>query len=344
MWSSMVGGLRQNIEGLKKHFASKAAILMYHRVVDMKVDPWLLCVSPQHFAEHLEILKKHAHPISLKQLVQAHEKGDIPDRAVAVTFDDGYADIFHNAKPILEQYNIPATAFVVSDAIGQKREFWWDELERIFLEPGTLPEILELKIGNEAFRWELGTSAKYSEEDYQRYGGWIMNWQEFPTFRHSLYCALSQLLQPLTTDAIHQAMDDLLVWSGKQAIPFSRNRALSQQELDLLGKGDLIAIGAHTRTHPFLSMLSKNRQQDEITRNKTTLEELLGKPVHLFAYPYGNYSMQTRTIVQEADFAGACIIDEKCVWHGSDRYLLPRVTIRDSSGDEFLARLNQILR
>ena len=340
----MIGRLRQNIEGLRKKFASKAAILMYHRVIDMDADPWSLCVSPRHFAEHLEILRKHAHPVGLRQLVQAHQNSNIPDRAVAVTFDDGYADNLINAKPLLEQYAIPATVFVASGALGQEREFWWDELERILLQPGTLPEILELNINNKTFHWELGDSTDYSEDDYHRYCGWIVNLQEFPTFRHSLYYTLHQLIQPLPDVVTRQVMDELLAWSGKKTVQFSSNCTLSKKELLMLKQGELITIGAHTVTHPFLSMLSESRQQDEIIQSKIVLEEYLGQQVNLFAYPYGNHSMQTKAIVQEAGFACACTIDQECVWHNSDPYLLPRITARDQEGEKFLRQLNQILR
>ena len=65
--------------------------------------------------------------------------GDVPSAGVVVTFDDGYADNFHNAKPLLERYEIPATVFVTTGYLQDQREFWWDELERILLQPGTLP-------------------------------------------------------------------------------------------------------------------------------------------------------------------------------------------------------------
>ena len=170
---------------------------MYHRVAELEVDPWALCVTARHFSEHLEVLQKEAQPISLKQLVRAHLEGKIPDRAVAVTFDDGYADNLYSAKPLLEKYNIPATVFVASGYIGHQGEFWWDELERIFLQPGTLPEILTLSINGKSYQWELGEAAAYSEDNYQRYCGWTVDWQEAPGLRQSLYLSLHQLVQPL---------------------------------------------------------------------------------------------------------------------------------------------------
>ena len=66
-----------------------------------------------------------------------------------ITFDDGYADVLHHAKPLLERHSVPATVFVATGAIGQRREFWWDELGGLFLQPGTLPEELELTVDEE---------------------------------------------------------------------------------------------------------------------------------------------------------------------------------------------------
>jgi len=343
MGTSLTDRFQRNIENLKKKFSSKAVILMYHRVIIKDLDPWSLCVSPQHFGEHLEVLSRHATPMSLRDLALAHKEGTVPDRAVAVTFDDGYADNLYNAKPLLEQYKIPATVFVVSKAIGRKRMFWWDELEDLLLRPGILPETLKLNISNETFCWTLGESADYSEDDCRRDHGWTVGLQEYPSPRHSLFHALHQLLQPLSDIELRRVMDELLAWSGKKANLLSLNRTLSLNELIMLKQGELIEIGAHTATHPMLSTLPKNHQQDEIVQGKTKIEEHLGQQVNLLAYPFGNYSTETRAIVKKSGFLGACTIEKGCVWYGSDRHLLPRITARDWGGKKFLRQLNRIV-
>src|SRR5215212_5224770 len=137
----------------------RTLILLYHRVAKLHSDLWSLAVTPEHFAEHLEVLRQYAHPIRLQHLPQALSDGNIPNRSVVVTFDDGYADNLHSAKPLLKRYDIPATFFLTTGYVGKEREFWWHELERLLLQPGTLPGRLRLKIDGNIYRWELGEAA-----------------------------------------------------------------------------------------------------------------------------------------------------------------------------------------
>jgi peptidoglycan/xylan/chitin deacetylase (PgdA/CDA1 family) len=315
---------------------------MYHRIAEKRVDPWSLCVTPQHFAEHLEVLQNETHPISLRELVQSHNEGNIPDRAVVVTFDDGYADNLYNAKPLLEKYNIPATVFVPSGHIGSEREFWWDELERILLQPGRLPEVLTLNANGKTFKWELGEAANYREDECHRNCGWIINYKEYPSQRHSIYLSLLQLLQPLLEEKQYKVIDDLLTWAGTKPVRRQTHRTLSLEELLTFKQGELIEVGAHAVTHPFLSSLPESLQQDEILRSKTILEESIGQQVRSFAYPYGNYTTETVAIVRETGFDCACSIIDDSFWRGSDLFQLPRVTVVDWDGEKFAKRLSQM--
>src|SRR5690242_15659311 len=78
-----------------------ALILLYHRVYSPNRDPQLLCVSPENFRTHLEILRKKATIVSMRQLSRCLTAGSIPRRSVVITFDDGYRDNFEQAKPLL---------------------------------------------------------------------------------------------------------------------------------------------------------------------------------------------------------------------------------------------------
>jgi peptidoglycan/xylan/chitin deacetylase (PgdA/CDA1 family) len=109
----------------------RAAILLYHRVASVSSDPWRLAVPPDVFDRQLEVIAARFQPLPLRELVAGLRAGDLPARAVAVTFDDGYRDNLLAAKPLLERHGVPATVFVISGYIGSERDFWWDVLERV---------------------------------------------------------------------------------------------------------------------------------------------------------------------------------------------------------------------
>lgn len=81
-------------------------------------------------------------------------------------------------------------------------------------------------------------------------------------------------------------------------------------------------------------------QRDEIQQSKTSLEKILGRPVTSFAYPYGNYSVETVPILREAGFTCACSTFPGVVWRDTDRFQLPRVTIEDWDGEKFSRELS----
>jgi peptidoglycan/xylan/chitin deacetylase (PgdA/CDA1 family) len=329
---------QRGAEWLQKRFTSRALILMYHQVAEVDLDPWSLCVTPQHFAEHLEIVQKYARPIGLQQLARSHRDGSIPHRAVVLTFDDGYANNLHNAKPLLERYNISATVFVTTGQVGQNREFWWDELEGMLLKQGKLPEKLSLKINDRLHQWELGAAANYSQEEY-RSDRDRKAWEGLPGSRLAFYYSVWEQLRPIPANERQQLQDEIAAWAGAEPTPRPSYRPLITEEVRTLAQGGLIEIGAHTVTHPFLSAHSVMFQRNEIQKSKADLEALLDYPVNSFAYPFGDYTAETVPLIPEAGFNCACSTVQHTVWRNSDYFQFPRFAVENWSGKEFQKRL-----
>lgn len=342
MRQGKIGILRQAMRRLRNTLLPRAIILLYHRVTEVPSDPQLLAVTPQHFAEHLEILRKWARPMRLQQLAGGFGCGNLSRRSVVVTFDDGYADNLHNAKSLLEHYDIPATVFVTGGYVGQEREFWWDELERLLLQPGTLPETLDLSLNGTSYRWDLGEASHYSVDSFQSLCGWNVLSDTDPGPRQHLYRTLHQLLQSLPPGEQAHILAELWRWSGAAATGRSSHRALTVDELRELARGGLVEIGAHTVNHPVLSLLPEASQRDEIKRSKGHLEEILEHSVNSFSYPYGSdaaYTSETVDIVRDLGFTCACANYSNLVRPGVDRYQLPRLLVRDWDGETFARRL-----
>jgi peptidoglycan/xylan/chitin deacetylase (PgdA/CDA1 family) len=311
---------------------------MYHKVTESYSDP-RLDVRPSNFAEHLEILRQQAHPIGLQQLSRALSDGNLPDLSVVVTFDDGYANNLYNAKPLLERYDIPATVFVITGYIGDEREFWWDELDQLFLQPGALPERLNLNVDGRTYQWKLGEAVTPSEEVSSHPRRWRPR-EEVQSSHHYLYKHLWKLLRSMTEGERRQALHELRAWAGTKPSSRPGHRPLSLKEVVTLAQGGLVEVGAHTVTHPALRKLPPALQHDEILGSKARLEEILDHPVTSFSYPYGNLSAQTLDIVREAGFSCACSTHADIVGRLTERFQLPRVEVRDWGGEEFARQLS----
>jgi peptidoglycan/xylan/chitin deacetylase (PgdA/CDA1 family) len=112
-------------------------VLLYHRIADLAHDPQQLAVTPEHFADHLDVINERGVPMTISTLVELAQRGELPRGAVAMTLDDGYSDNLLCAVPLLARARVPATVFISTDAVGTGREFWWDELDRLLLANGT---------------------------------------------------------------------------------------------------------------------------------------------------------------------------------------------------------------
>ncbi|MDI6632241.1 MAG: polysaccharide deacetylase family protein [Bacillota bacterium] len=341
------GRLRRAINRFFRRVRPQAVILLYHRVVEVPADPQLLCVKPVHFAAHLAHVRQNYRPVSLTALNEALQQGEVPDRAVVLTFDDGYADNLHHAKPILERYAVPATVFVTAGKIDNRREFWWDELERLLLLPDALPERLELTINGRKYSWTLEGTGGPERFRPERYRYWNITLKDDPTPRHKCYRELCALLRPLTEAARQAVLAELVSLTGADPLGRPEYRPLTTDEVRALAAGGLVTVGAHTLTHPVLAALPAEEQQREIEESKRRLESILGQPVTSFSYPYGakgDYTPETLAMVRQAGFVCACANFADTVWRGSDPFQLPRFLIRDWDRDEFAEQVRAWFR
>lgn len=336
---SWIGRFGHAFQRVRSKLLSKAIILLYHRVAELECDPQLLAVTPQHFSEHLQILRRYTQPMRLQELVQTIKSGDLPDRAAIVTFDDGYADNLHNAKLLLENFEIPATVFVAADKVDSKEEFWWDELERVFLATPEFPySSLELTINGKRHLWSLETDGKNAMP--------VEAWNVLKDCelgpRQSIYTELVGILRRLRSEQRDALLAQLAAWSKLEKVGRSWNLPLSTSELCSLADGKLVEIGCHTMTHSVLSLLDKETQRIEIADSKEKLERILGQPIDSFSYPFGgfdDYTGDTVQLVKAIGFHSACSNFPSLVNKRTDLFQLPRFVVRDWNGDEFEQRI-----
>ncbi len=340
MIRSTIDNLRGKALGLLRRPSNSAVVLLYHRVIDLDCDPQLLAVNPQRFEEQMRLIAREFHPMSLLELGACVRRGSVPDRAVVVTFDDGYEDNLTIAKPVLEEYQVPATVFVASGAVGSHREFYWDKLEDIFLTDRILPGELAIPIGGDDYRWGFGEEISgYSQQR------WNVLSAERPGRRQSAYLELCDKLRPLPFDQQSAVLDGLCRWAGIGTEPRTTHRTVTGDQLNQLVSSGLIDVGAHTIDHPILATLTMGEQRRQIQQSKDDLQRLIGGPVQSFSYPYGTRSSYTRATVDavaEAGFTCACSNFTGELRRDVDPYQLPRMLVRDWVGDRFMEEVGAL--
>jgi peptidoglycan/xylan/chitin deacetylase (PgdA/CDA1 family) len=294
---------------------------MYHRVARLTHDPWRLAVSPDRFAEQIEALMQLRHVVPLRWLAAQIGQGRVPKKVAVITFDDGYVDLLAEAKPVLERYACPATAFIVTGVIGNMHPFWWDELSRLVFEPPFLPTELEIEAAGGVRRWRNAdwSTASHSEGDSRNPG----------VTREQLHYELWRLLRPLEPEPRWELVTRLCAWAGIEIEANCPHRPLNAGEVRRLASPGFIDIGAHSVTHPVLPLLDEPSQRVEVESSRAACEELIGEPIHTFAYPYGEFDDAVVARVRSAGFACACTTRGGTVSSKSDPMILPRVQMGD---------------
>jgi peptidoglycan/xylan/chitin deacetylase (PgdA/CDA1 family) len=217
-------------------------IIGWHRV-DGDSDG--LSTGVADFRRHLDVLEEWgASVLPLDDALAALDAGTLPQRAVALTFDDGYASVVETAWPILRERGLPATLFAVTGYLTGGLRFGWDAHE--------------------------------AEHD-----------------RHRLVSAVEL-------------------------------RAAADDGLD---------IGSHTVTHPWLPGLDRDEMKHELVDSRTSLEDLLGRPVTSLAYPTGGWNPLVRAVAAEAGYRSAITVDRGLNLARTPRLSLRRAFVPDAPED-----------
>lgn len=116
--------------GLPVKASTSAIILVYHHVSNST--PPSTSISPEKLKEHLAYLAANHNVVSLPELVESLQTGKpLPEKAVAITFDDGFKNILENGHPLLKQHQFPYTIFINPYDVGQGDKLEWEKMRQM---------------------------------------------------------------------------------------------------------------------------------------------------------------------------------------------------------------------
>ena len=294
---------RDLLAWFSRHLSSRIPrILVYHRFGDDGRS-----TSPEGFERQLRHLKEHFNVIHQSRLLEALCGGErLPSNSLVLTVDDGYADFYHVAFPLLRRYEIPCTFFVTTQFISGRKWLWPDKITWILSGRDRFPD---LEVTNELIP---GGGRREAER---------------------LWTQILVRLQKIDSDEVDANLDDIarqldLVIPEQPVAGFEPCRWDQLAEMEASG---LVEIGGHTRNHPILSRLRPEKLPDEIDGCLEDINANLGSKPRSFCYPNGkpaDFNEAVREVVVKSGFVSACtaFYDGK---HLDDVFALRRFSASD---------------
>ncbi len=279
---------------------SRTPILMYHRFSE---DRSPFTTSRDELSAHLKYLKGKYKIIRLSEVARLLSAGERPEpNSAVITIDDGYRDAFDIAKPVLDEYGIPATLFAVTDFVDQKCWIWTDKARHILL--NTDRESVELRFSSKTI-------------------GPVLNGKES---RLAAAGKINAELKKLTAADRDQKLDELGAIAGVSIpeLPTDEFRPITWKQALEMDAGN-ISIESHTVTHPILTNCADEELDLELSASRGVLENKLQREARIFCYPNGNQGPRERSAVERSGYAAAVSTELRLSGSGDDPFALPRV-------------------
>ncbi|MBS0354169.1 MAG: polysaccharide deacetylase family protein [Proteobacteria bacterium] len=295
--------------------ATRLSALIFHRVFPVQ-DPFYPSeVYAEKFDELLSILVRRFNVLPLGEAIALWRDGRLPPRALVITFDDGYADNFTVAYPILRKHGVEAAFFIASG----------------YLDGGVMFNDLVI----ESLR-----RTQLDEIDLEWLGLGRVNIADLPR-RRSVTNEVLLKVKYLSLQAREEALARLI---SETQVDRPVDLMMSSEQLRALRDGGM-EIGGHTMNHPILAVLDDQAAENEVVLNRAHLTQILGEPPRFFAYPNGkpgvDYLARDVRIIRRAGYEAAFTTSRGSIGKESDRFELPRFTPWERTSTRFSLRLAQ---
>ena len=271
-------------------YPSTPFIICYHRVVEnfdqssRYTIPSML-ISAKMLEQHIDWLGQRFSLVSLDD-IGLYEESERSFRrpAAAITFDDGYSDVFHHGFPLLKRKGVPAAVFVVTDLMGTGRPQPFDRLYgllRLIESEGVpLAQRVRRAVRAAGFDLDVGSAVPDADEPFR---------------------IMTLLLNRMPLESVEQIIVELQ--RSAHLAPEVCDE-LAPLTWDMIGRmhDSGITIGSHTSSHALLTSESLETVKRQLVDSKVALEAKLKSNVRHFAYPDGRFNPGVVQAVHSAGY------------------------------------------
>lgn len=282
-------------------------ILAYHGISMTDEHQWdaSLFMKPEDFRKRLQIVKKlNCTVLPLGEAIERLYAQDLPDRSVALTFDDGTYDFYREANPIIQDFGFPVTLYLTTFYSHYNRPVF-NVISSYLLWKGQAATLDMRKLTNEPSQISLG-----SVEARARV------FKELQTFinRQKLSAEEKDALARKLAAELKVDYDELLAKRILHLITPEEVKSLSADGVD---------IQLHTHRHR--TPLDRELFLREIEDNRKSIAEMTGTRASHFCYPSGVYDREFLPWLEETGVLSATTCELGFATRGSHKMLLPRL-------------------
>lgn len=293
-------------------------ILFYHGVTEDSRGGVVNCegkhLSAAAFERQLRFISRHCRAIPLSRYAESLRGGaPLEDHSVVLSFDDGYANNFSTAYPLLKKYGIPAAFHLTADFVEKGEPLWFDRLEAAFS-----------RTGRKTWKNPAGAGEERLDSDRARIGAYL------ETKR-----ALKRLPPAGQQEMLGLVLAEL--GAGEADLPplFS---PMTPDQVRELARSGLIEIGSHACRHLPLTALAPGEARAELSDSKKRLAGLAGADVAGLAYPNGEFSPEIKRLAEETGYSHAVTTVLRLnAPRAGDPYSLSRVALAETDGEAEIA-------
>ena len=302
---------------LKK--AKSLSVLCWHNVAATPYFGGAGRDGPAGLRRQLTFLKRFSNVVGFPEAVdRLAGDGQLPMRAVAITFDDGYRDNLELAVPLLEELGLPATFFLCPELLGSRVPPWWERLAWAMINTRV----------KQTFRWRdlLVTPPGLKRGDSVGMVSEMLKAMD-ERDREAAMTELLELLDPVGGEPTTPIMD----WDDAR---------------ELARRG--FTVGSHSQKHAILANETAEDQDFDLSQSRKELEVRTGARVDLLAYPNGtsrDFDERTVGAAVKAGYRGAATTIPG--WNNAQTPAmeLRRFVVNPESGvGAFAVLLNHLLR
>ena len=279
---------------------SELYISMYHYTRDLKHSryPEIKGLDVNLFREQIAFMKSNFNIVTMEQVLEAiSTKEKLPEKALLLTFDDGYADNYTVAMPVLEEYGVQGSFFIPGKTFTTHQLLDVNKIHYVLASANIYNLVEDLKKEMDYYR---GQEFQYAstEELFAKYA-------VASRFDIKETVFVKQMLQTVLPEKLRNIISSKLFakYVGITEEQLAYELYMSEEQIRTMKRHGMF-IGIHGYDHYWLGNLPVEQMENDISLALDALEEFVDRKQWVMNYPYGNYNKDVLAYISKK---GACL-------------------------------------